>query len=214
MIYLPVDSRGLAEAAKIMQAGGVVVYPTETVYGLGADPFSPRAIERLFAIKGRDMRNPVLLVAATREQLRDVVAEWPPDAVRLADAFWPGPLSLVLPKTPPVPATLTGGSDKVCVRCTGLATARALCEAVGGPFTSTSANRSGEPPARTLRDFALEGVDAALDAGELPPSAPSTVYDVAAFRILREGAIPASAIEAALKPLSAVNERKEEPKKT
>ncbi|HOE67377.1 MAG TPA: L-threonylcarbamoyladenylate synthase [Candidatus Hydrogenedentes bacterium] len=198
MIRLGADGRGLDEAARILRGGGVVVYPTETVYGLGADPFSPRAIEKLFAIKGRSAHNAVLLIAANREQLREAVAEWPEDALQLVQAFWPGPLSLVLPKTARISEALTGGGDAICVRCPGSEIARALCEAVGGPITSTSANRSGEAPASTLAGFALDGVDAAIDVGALPPSAPSTVYHVAARRVLREGVISARAIEGAL----------------
>ena len=197
MKRLPVSEDSIALAAKILREGGIVAYPTETVYGLAVDPFSEEALHRLMQAKGRPETNPILCVIAGVEQLDALVAAISPEAQRCMERFWPGPLSLVLPKKSGVPDLLTAGSDRVCVRHPDHATARALCAAFGGPITSTSANRSGEPAVSDLDDLHLEGVELALDAGPLPPSAPSTVYDPETDAVLREGAIAAEAIRSA-----------------
>ncbi|MDZ4857731.1 MAG: L-threonylcarbamoyladenylate synthase [Candidatus Hydrogenedentes bacterium] len=185
---------GIAEAAAVIRAGGIVAYPTETLYGLGADPFSAPAIRRLFAAKGRAETNPVLLIAADAAQVAQVVREISAVAQRYMDAFWPGPLSLVLPKHKDVPAELCGGTDKVCVRVTASEIARALCIAVGHPITSTSANRSGDAPSAHFEQQDLTGVDLYIDAGPLAASTPSTVYDPDEGIIYRHGAISEAAL--------------------
>jgi len=186
-------------AAELIRQGLVVAYPTETVYGLGADPFSEAAIERLFTIKVRDRGKPVLLVVANEEQLGGVVAEISPGARACMEAFWPGPLSLIFPKAAAIPDSLTAGSDRICVRCTSSPLARELCLAFGGAITSSSANLSGEPPASSLDDIHLPGVAAAVDGGALPPASPSTVFDPDNRHILRPGAISEEKIAAILR---------------
>ncbi len=181
---------GLAEAAECLKQGRVIVYPTETVYGLGADPFNEDALTLLWEAKGRPAHNPVLLIVADEEQLQGVVSEITPAAQRCIERFWPGPLSLLFPALPNVPGRLLGDGGKVCIRCPGLASARGLCRAFGGAVTSTSANRSGQQPFQSLDNFDLEHVALAVDAGQLPPSPPSTVYDPDTGLILRKGAIP------------------------
>ncbi len=198
MKLLRPDLDGLAEAAARIHAGEVVAYPTETVYGLAVDPFSETALRTLFAVKGRSDAAAILLIGATMEQLNVAVAEWTPRAQACARVFWPGPLTLVLPRNPALPPALTGGAARVGVRVPGLELARALCEAFGGPLTSTSANRSGEAPLRRLRENALPGVSAGIDVGELPSSMPSTVYAPDEDRVLRPGAIKMEEIYAAL----------------
>ena len=188
-ILLP-TAEGLSTAADAIGAGEIVAYPTETVYGLGVDPFSPVALDLLFTIKGRDSRNPVLLIVDSEAQLHQVVGEISPGAAACMKAFWPGPLSLLFPKADGLPDVLSGPDGRICVRQTSCPIARALCRAVGHAITSTSANRSGEPPVETLCDLALEGVIAGIDGGRLTPSAPSTVFDPDAGRVLRPGAIP------------------------
>lgn len=185
-------------AAKAIKSGQVVAYPTETVYGLGADPFSEKALDRLFEIKGRDKSNPVLLIVANEQQLMDVVAEIPPEAQACMKAFWPGPLCLVLPKKRRVPEALTAGSDRVCVRQTSSKIARCLCIEVGHAITSSSANRSGESPARSASEIDLPGLAAIIDGGTLAPASPSTIYDPYANRILRAGSITADKLREAL----------------
>ena len=184
----------ISAAAAAIGRGEVVVYPTETVYGLGADPFSEPAVRRLYEIKERDAANPVLLIVDGLDQLREVVREVSPAAAAYARRFWPGPLSMLFPRSRNLPDVLTGGLDAVCVRWTSHPLARALCREVGHAITSTSANVSGQPAARSLADVMLEGLGAKVDGGVLPPSTPSTVFDPATGKILREGAIPAEVL--------------------
>ena len=192
MRTVPPTADGIAEAAALVRAGEIVAYPTETVYGLAADPFSVTAIEKLFAVKGRPETNPVLLAAADLEQVERVASTLSPAARALIDRFWPGPLSLVLPKAECIPAALCGGGTKVCVRVPACDTARALCRAVGHAITSTSANASGSAPARCAQAISLPGVALCIDGGELQPSAPSTVFDPDTRTLHRLGAIPES----------------------
>lgn len=179
-----------AEAAHLIRGGGVVAHPTETVYGLATDPFSESAVEALFHVKGRESRNPILLIVADEHQLAEVVREITPAARRCIDAFWPGPLTLLFPKAAGLPDTLTAGQDRIAVRCPACAIARDLCAAYGRALTSTSANRSGCPPATRVQEIDLEGVALAIDGGALPESAPSTLLDPESGRILRAGALP------------------------
>jgi L-threonylcarbamoyladenylate synthase len=188
------DAGGIALAAEALRRGEVVAYPTETVYGLAVDPFRPEAIARLFAAKGRDEGNPILLIVSDASQLSRVALETSPAARSYMEDFWPGPLSLLLPRCAHLPAEVTAGSDKVCVRCPDCAVARQLCDAFGGAITSTSANRSGEPPAQSVEAIDLPGVAIALDGGPLPDSRPSTILDPDSGRVLREGAIAADAL--------------------
>jgi len=177
------------KAAAALRDGDIVAYPTETVYGLGVNPFNAEAMERLFAAKGRDRDQAVLLIVADDTQLDRVAAEISPRARAFMNAFWPGPLSLLLPRHPALPETIAPGKAKICVRCPGSAWARSLCMQFGGAITSTSANRSGEPPVTDLHQLDLPGIALGIDAGPLPPSAPSTILDVESGKILRPGAI-------------------------
>jgi len=179
----------LHRAAEALKAGRVVAYPTETVYGLAVDPFSEEALEELFAAKGRERDQAILLIVGGQEQLKRVVTAISPRAQRYMDAFWPGPLSLLLPKHPDLPDAVAPGREKICVRCPGAEVARRLCEVFGGPITSTSANRSGTPPVQDLRDLDLERVSLGIDAGPLAPSEASTILDPETGAILRQGAI-------------------------
>ena len=185
---LPTEE-GLSTAAEAISAGELVAYPTETMYGLGVNPFSSVALEHLFRVKGRDARNPVLLIVDNETQLREVVEEISPGASACMKAFWPGPLSLLFPKAVGLPEALAGPDGRICVRQTSCSIARALCRVVGHAITSTSANRSGEPPVELLSDLVLTGVNAGIDAGRLIPSAPSTVFDPDTGRVLRPGMI-------------------------
>jgi L-threonylcarbamoyladenylate synthase len=189
MRVLAANTEGIAEAAAAIRAGEVVAYPTETIYGLAVNPFSPEAIERLFAAKGRDAAKAILLIVADIEQLESV-ADIPPEAQRCMDLFWPGPLSLVLPRKYTLPDMLTAGGNTIGVRCPASEIARALCRQVGFAITSTSANLSGDPPARCVAEVNIPGVSLVLDGGPLFDLPPSTVYDPVERRILREGAIP------------------------
>ena len=189
MIRVQPDAAGIAQAVEALRAGEVVLYPTETVYGLAVDPFNTQAVEKLFKVKGRDADKPVLLIVGDVGQLDTIVSEISPHAQACMDRFWPGALTLLLPKTDALPHSITAGSDKVGVRCPGLDTARELCNAFGGALTSTSANLSGEAPALSLDGLDLTGVTLAIDGGDLEASAPSTLYDPETRKVLREGAI-------------------------
>jgi L-threonylcarbamoyladenylate synthase len=185
---LPANAEGIAAAVEVLRSGGVVAYPTETVYGLGVDARNAAALDRLYRIKERPDCHPVLLIVADEAQLLSVALPPEDHARQCMQAFWPGPISLVLPAVPGLHDSVAP-EGKVCVRCPGLDFARELCAAFGGPVTSTSANLSGQPPARDAQAAALPGVDLVLDAGALPPSEASTVYSPGERRMLREGAI-------------------------
>jgi L-threonylcarbamoyladenylate synthase len=184
----------VAEAAAVLRRGGIVAYPTETFYGLGALARDARALARLAEAKLRPEGKPLPLLAGDRAQV-DEVAELGPLALRLAAGFWPGPLTLVVPARPGLDDAVTAGSGTVGVRIPGSAVARALALAAGGAIVSTSANLSGEPPpadARALSPALLARIDHVLDAGPSPGGLPSTVVLVAGgeLRLVRAGAVP------------------------
>jgi L-threonylcarbamoyladenylate synthase len=198
MEIVPPTPESIARAARILEAGGVVAYPEEAVYGLAADPFNPAALDKLFAIKRRDPEKPVLLVVSSLDQLSLLVADLSPRAAALAAEFWPGPLSLLLLPLEATPEAIAGADGRVCIRVTASPVATALCEAFGRAITSTSANLSGRPPATRAGEVPRQGVSLCLDGGDLPPGPVSTVLDPETGVILREGAIRRSAIERAL----------------
>jgi L-threonylcarbamoyladenylate synthase len=193
----------LEDGIAALKAGELVVYPTETFYAIGAAAFSPIALERLFRVKGREPGRPVGLIAADTAMAFSSAREVPIDARRLADAFWPGPLTIVLPAREEIAPELAG-PDGVGVRVSPNPVARALSTAIGRPITATSANLSGQAPARTLAEARAalgEKVKVYLEGGRLTASAPSTVVAVgnSGWKIVRMGAISESRIAAALK---------------
>lgn len=198
MRILRESEEAIAEAVAALSKGEVIAYPAETMYGLGVDPLSLAAVERLFEVKGRLESNPIPVIVADEDQLLALVSEMSTDARKLMDRFWPGPLSLVFPKAPVVPDALTAGRGDICVRCPASPIARALCARYGRGITSTSANASGEYPIRKVYELNLDGVAIAIDAGELDPGRPSTIYDVMTRELLREGEIGLDAIAACL----------------
>lgn len=194
MRIISTDDKSIQEACQHLRENRVVAYPTETVYGLGVNPLSEQALDALFAIKGRDPSNPVLMIIADSNQLESLVETVDRHAQECMERFWPGPLSLLLPPAKKIPQRLLGPSNKICVRCPDHAIARTLCSYWGGPVTSTSANLSGHPPARTAQEAALEGVSVVLDGGLLDKNIPSTIYDPESRCILRPGPITAEMI--------------------
>jgi len=192
----------LADAARVIRAGGVVAMPTDTLYGLAADPFSPAAVSRLFAVKGRAAGRAVALVAADVAQVVAQLGPLPPVARRLALDCWPGPLTLLVDRPSSIPEELTGGSDRVGVRVPAHEVTRALCRACGHLLTATSANISGEPasddPEVVARLFAGSDIDLLLDAGRTPGGPPSTIVEVLhdGVRLIRPGAIPWDEVQA------------------
>jgi L-threonylcarbamoyladenylate synthase len=189
------------EAAAALGRGGLVVFPTESVYGLGADAASPEAVERLVAVRGREEGKPILVLASDLDMVTQVAREVPRLARRLAERLWPGALTLVLPARDGLPAALTAGSGTIGVRVPDHVTARALVAALGRPVTAPSANPPGAAPAETIeqaRAYFEAQVDAYVDGGRCD-GAPSTVVkiDGAAFTVLREGRIDAASIRRA-----------------
>jgi L-threonylcarbamoyladenylate synthase len=182
------------EALAALAAGEAIVYPTETFYALGVDALSPRALERLFLIKRREPGKPVALIAAASAMAFTVASEVPAQARVLAEAFWPGPLTLVLPARDGIPAALIGADGGVGVRVSSHPIARALAAASRRPLTATSANLAGESPAVELgaarRAFG-DKVKVFVEGGSLAGGAPSTVVAVnrAGMRVLRQGAV-------------------------
>jgi len=199
----PFDARSRDRAIEALRSGEVVVYPTETFYGMGADALSPAALDRLFALKGREPGKPVALIAADARSAFELAREVPEAARRLADAFWPGPLTLVLPARDDLPAPLIGPDGGVGVRVSSHPIARALAAGLRRPITATSANLAGGQPASTLgeaRDAFGAKVKVYLEGGRLTATAPSTVVacDHDGWRILRAGAISDRVVAAAL----------------
>jgi len=187
-------AEGVAIAARAIQDGLLVVYPTETVYGLGANPFSVEAMERVFRCKGRMRDVPLPLIAADLEQVMAVVESLGDAARRYAETFWPGPLGLLLPRSDRLPDAVTAGRAQVSVRVPAHDTARALCRETGHPIVSTSANASGAAPARSLDELTLAGIAVAIDGGLLPDRPPSTIFDPETNTIVRPGAIDAESL--------------------
>ncbi len=185
----------LSEAASIVRMGGVIVYPTETFYGLGGNPFNVSAIQRIYAIKGREFQKPLPLIADRMESVRKVAAEWSSEALEMAERFWPGPLTLILSLTGLLPTFVHGGSGKIAIRISPHPVARVLAALCGGVIISTSANISGTPPFSDLSRTPVEmkeKVDGLVDAGVLSGKLPSTIVDVTVRppKLIREGAVP------------------------
>jgi L-threonylcarbamoyladenylate synthase len=186
------DESVLARALAVLHAGGLLIYPTDTLYAIGGRALDPMAAAAVRAAKGRGDDKPLPLIAADVSQARALASGWPEAAQRLAAAFWPGPLTLVLKAAAAVPLEITSGTGTVAVRVPALLLPRDLCGAAG-PLVSTSANRSGLPPPLTCPEAVRqvgEAVALALDGG-LGTAAPSTIVDVtgAQPRLLRAGAV-------------------------
>jgi len=198
----------LAQAIRVIAEGGVAVIPTETFYGLAADASNGTAVARVAEMKGKTVDSPCLLLLSDLEQVRQVASDLPEGFSALADSFWPGPLTLVVPAAQGVPAEVTAGSGTVAVRVPGLVLPRRLAAELGRPITGPSANRYREPPCRTAAEVARvfpEGPELILDGGPTAGGAPSTIVDLCGERprLLRRGTIPASAIEPLLPGLVA-----------
>jgi L-threonylcarbamoyladenylate synthase len=191
----PGTEQAFERCRSVIEAGGVIAYPTDTFYGLGADPKNPDAVKRLFEIKGRQVGQPILLLLHDRGKVAEWAAESSAEAEALMDAFWPGPLTLVFTALPAVLQELTGGTGRIGLRVPGNAVTRSLLQALGTALTGTSANRSGGPDLQTALDVAGmlgDKVDVILDAGRTVGGKPSSVVDVSASELtmVREGAVP------------------------
>ncbi|HJT59120.1 MAG TPA: L-threonylcarbamoyladenylate synthase [Ktedonobacteraceae bacterium] len=193
----------IEHAVKVLRSGEVVVFPTETVYGLGADAFQPAALERIFAAKGRPFSDPLIVHIAEEKSLELVTTSIPERARQLAEVFWPGPLTLILPRGPRVPRLVTAGLDTVAVRMPRHPVALALIRATGSPIAAPSANRfmhvSPTTAQHALAD--LDGrVPLILDSGPCEVGVESTVLDLCSEvpRILRPGGVSLEALRGVL----------------
>lgn len=207
---LIIDVRGLKEEHEVKETlkpamnslrnSGIVIYPTDTVYGIGCDPLNEEALTKLLALKGRSGK-PLPLLVSSIEIVRSI-AKVPPKAEKLMRAFWPGPLTIVLPLRTPLPDKITMGRQKVGLRIPNHLVARVLAEGVGGLIIGTSANKSGEPSPKSLNEvdpYLKEMADVVIDGGTCPLGIPSTVVEVdEEVKVIREGAVK---IEEVLKKL-------------
>ena len=197
---LQANKIGVARAAELLRAGGTVAFPTETVYGLGANAFDAAAVAKIFAAKERPAWDPLIVHVSDREMLERVTAIGDEERVqvdRLIGAFWPGPLTLLLPRTAEVPDAVTAGRALVGVRMPAHELARALIRQAGVPIAAPSANRFGHTSPTTMAHVLadLDGrIDAVLDGGPTTVGVESTVFDVAARSIYRPGAVTAAMI--------------------
>lgn len=194
------DPAAIEEAASILASGGIIAFPTETVYGLGANALNPEAVQNIYDAKGRPATNPLILHVARVEQARELVSYWPAAAQRLVDTFWPGPLTLVLKKTDIVPDIVTAGLPTLAVRMPEHPVARALLRECDFPVAAPSANRyTGVSPTRAEHVALALGdrVPLVLDAGHTDVGIESTVVQVTdeAVILLRPGMISAVDIE-------------------
>lgn len=196
-------ARAVARAAELLRQGQAVALPTETVYGLAADATRADAVERLFTLKGRPERNPIIVHVGGVEMARLCAAEWPSAADRLAKAFWPGPLTMVLPRSPMIPDAVTGGGSTVGLRWPAHPVMQGVIQACGFPLAAPSAN-----PSQALSPTSAEHVVKSMghqlrlivDGGPCPVGIESTVVDLTAHppRLLRPGIVSAAALEAVI----------------
>ena len=201
LVELPVDKEVnhhlqdmLTQAVTCLQGGGIVAFPTETYYGLAADPFNEEALLALFRLKARDIRKPILVLIGEMRQLEEI-ADSIPDLYRpLMKDFWPGPLTLIFPGRKNLSPLLTGGTDTVGVRISSNTIAAELCRRWGHPLTATSANISGMPPAICTDDVkAIFGsaIDCIVDGGCTPAMRCSTIVGIrqSCLQLFREGQV-------------------------
>ncbi len=185
----------VTDAVQTILNGGVIIYPTETIYGLGSNALESKIIERVFAIKEREKSNPILVLIPEKSALDELTLGIPEVAEKLMSKFWPGPLTIVFRAAPIVSPILTGGSGKIGIRLSSDEFCRELLNICKIPITSTSANLSSEPNPNSVSMInrkVLESVDLIVDAGTLTSQTPSTVVDVTKgnVELVREGAIP------------------------
>ena len=197
------DPEVIRRAGRIIREGGLVAFPTETVYGLGGDALNPESSRKIYAAKGRPSDNPLIVHICRLEDLVPIIRELPPETGKLASMFWPGPLTMIFRKSDLVPGETTGGLDTVAVRFPSNRIAQALIEASGGYIAAPSANRSGRP-SPTLAKYCKEDldgrVDMILDGGQVGIGLESTIIDLTDKEptILRPGFITQKMLEEVL----------------
>ena len=188
------DPQVITAAANVLKAGGLLAFPTTGLYGLGADALAPRAVERVFRIKQRDLDKPIMVLIKNESDLRRIATHVPQSASRLMAAFWPGALTVILEARQTLPFALTGGTGKIGIRVPKHPVASALVSAFNGPITGTSANLSGKKGCASVADLSpglVQKLDMVLDGGLLKGGVGSTVVDAMMDPpvVVREGAI-------------------------
>ncbi len=188
------DPQVITAAVNVLKAGGLLAFPTTGLYGLGADALDPRAVERVFRIKQRDLDKPILVLIENESELRRIATHVPQSASRLMAAFWPGALTVILEARQTLPFALTGGTGKIGIRVPKHPVASALISAFDGPITGTSANLSGKEGCASVADLSpglVQKLDMVMDGGLLKGGVGSTVVDATMDPpvVVREGAI-------------------------
>jgi L-threonylcarbamoyladenylate synthase len=204
------DPAALERAAEVLRGGALVAFPTETVYGLGAHALDPEAVERIYRAKGRPSYNPLIVHVADADAARNLAGEWPEAAERLAARFWPGPLTLVVPKSPAIPDAVSAGLATVALRVPAHPVAHALLRAAGIPVAAPSANRSTQVSPTTaehVRRGLGDRVDLILDGGPCPVGIESTVLSLAGPvpTVLRPGTISIDELRAVIGDVETVS---------
>ena len=199
------DEAALEIASAAIINGSVISLPTDTFYALAADPFNLRAVEQIFQIKGRQDWKPLLLLIDSVDQAETIAQNIPDVFYEIAEEFWPGPLTLILPAANQVPLKITGGTGTVGMRIPNFTLTRLLVKAIDIPVVGTSANLSAHPACASADEVLRQlggKIELVLDSGKLNSTAPSTILDLTKepARIIREGAIPAKALEKYLSP--------------
>lgn len=197
------DKESIAQAADILRRGGLLAIPTETVYGLGADGLDETAVLHIFEAKGRPQDNPLILHIPDASWLTRYCEDVPDAAYKLAERFWPGPLTMILKKKPCVPLRTTGGLETVGMRCPDHAVTRAIIEASGVPVAAPSANTSGRPSCTTaehVREDMWGKIDGIVDGGPCQVGVESTIIDLTVTppQLLRPGGLPLESLRDAL----------------
>ena len=192
-------STSTTQAVRILRDGGVIAPPTDTLYGISANALNETAAAKVFSVKDREGRTPLPIFLSNPDDLFRYGRDVPDTAVRLAEKFWPGKLTIVVRKADLIPEVVSGGLDTVGLRIPDHPVPRRIVAQLGAPITATSANVSGKPALTAAADVVSElgaRLDLVLDGGQLAPSAPSTVIDLTANppRILRQGAVSPSDI--------------------
>jgi L-threonylcarbamoyladenylate synthase len=187
-------AEAIAAAVATLKRGDVIAFPTETLYGLGADALNSAAVKKVFQLKGREFANPIPVLVAHREMLPSLVTSVPALAEKLISSFWPGPLTIILPARRDIPPPLVSLSGGIGVRISSQPLATELVKALGCPLTATSANPSGQPPARTVeeaRKYFAGQIDIFIDGGKLVSKTGSTVAEINGdtIKIIRAGEI-------------------------
>ena len=196
-------TENLTDAVAALRRGDVIVFPTETLYGLGADALNFSAVEKVFQLKGRDSNQPFPVLVSDRSMLESLVGQIVPLAEKLMARFWPGPLTLVLPARPEIPKPLVNSAGGVGVRISSQPVAQEIVKTLGRPLTATSANPSGQPSAHSVaqaRNYFSGKIGVFIDGGTLTSKTGSTVAEVMGnkIKILRAGEITKSELEMAL----------------